>query len=120
MKGQSFQVLDLKAMESQFGNDPELISVILQSSIQTLPKYQQEAIEAINSKDAQLVEKRIHRLKGAVAYFGVSSLREHLLWLEDNSSLINTEDFNNRFSLVVETIERLIDDLNIYLIERAA
>jgi two-component system sensor histidine kinase/response regulator len=62
--------------------DRELLSELASVFVQDCPRLMKEADEAILQRDFSLLERAAHTLKGRLAFFGISKLRDRLAELE--------------------------------------
>ena len=80
--GHTGGILDLDAALARLGGDSELLSEIAALFLSDYPRQLSSLSAAIERRDASVVEKSAHTLKGSVATFGAGPAVEAALALE--------------------------------------
>lgn len=75
--------LDRELALSRVGGDIDLLKEIAQLFVEDYPKVLDELRQAVDSGDAQAVERTAHGLKGSVSTFGARAAMEAARTLED-------------------------------------
>ena len=75
-------VLDLKIALSHVDGDSSLLSELAAIFVQDYPCLIEEARDSILKNDCSGFERAAHTLKGRLAFFGITKLRDRLLSLE--------------------------------------
>jgi HPt (histidine-containing phosphotransfer) domain-containing protein len=75
-------VLDLKIALSHVDGDSDLLSELAAIFVQDYPRLIEEARDSILKNDCSGFERAAHTLKGRLAFFGITKLRDQLLSLE--------------------------------------
>ena len=86
------QVFDENKINNQFYNDPELIRRIIKIFLDETPKLLSGIREGIKTKNAALLERAAHSIKGSVANFATNRIIEPVSKME---SLGKAGDFEN-------------------------
>jgi two-component system, sensor histidine kinase and response regulator len=76
------RALDVDVALTHVGGDTELLSELASMFVQDYPRLIEEAGEAILKRDHAVLERSAHTLRGRLAFFGVSRLRDRLAELE--------------------------------------
>jgi HPt (histidine-containing phosphotransfer) domain-containing protein len=78
----SENVLDKDAALAHVDGDTELLSELAAMFVQDYPRLVGEARQGIRQADSALLERAAHTLKGRLAFFGITMLRDALIDLE--------------------------------------
>lgn len=76
------KVLDLNMALTHVDGDSHLLSELAQIFVQDYPRLMEEARDSLLKSDCPGFERAVHTLKGRLAFFGITKLRDQLLSLE--------------------------------------
>ena len=86
----------------RFGNDEELIRVVLDAFFQEAPELIENIKTAIGKKDAQLIKSYAHALKGSAANVNADILKETAWCMEQDANQGELDSV----SLILSDIEK--------------
>ncbi len=89
-KGQT-PVFDREKCNERFGNDEELVQVVLESFFQEIAELIGNLATAVQDQDAQTIRSCAHALKGSAANVNAEQLRQTAFTLEQQSRQGNIE-----------------------------
>ena len=78
----STKVLDLNVALTHVDGDSHLLSELAEIFVQDYPRLMGEARDSLLKSDCPGFERAAHTLKGRLAFFGITKLRDKLLILE--------------------------------------
>jgi HPt (histidine-containing phosphotransfer) domain-containing protein len=78
-----YSSLNIDIALEHVGGDRELLSELARMFVQDYPQLIEHAAEGIRQKNYSLLERTAHTLKGRMAFFGISRLRDSLTKLEE-------------------------------------
>ena len=81
-KGTRMSLVDVDALKSHYGEDIEIIEDLIEIFDSTYPETMAALEEAINANDSGNIELHAHTLKGMVANFFATDLKEMFYALE--------------------------------------
>jgi two-component system sensor histidine kinase/response regulator len=84
----------------RFGNDEELVEVILESFFQEAPELIEKITQAVDSSDPEAVRVNAHALKGSSANVNADLLKKAALILETAAKENRSDDFPAAFAVV--------------------
>jgi two-component system sensor histidine kinase/response regulator len=93
--------LDRELALSRVGGDADLLKEIAELFVEDYPRVLEELHQAIESGDAQAVERTAHGLKGSVSTFGARAAMEAARTLENLGRARQVEELNE----VLRTLE---------------
>jgi two-component system, sensor histidine kinase and response regulator len=74
--------LDINVALAHVDGDEEFLSELAAMFVQDYPRLIEESRQGILQSDCAVVERAAHTLKGRLAFFGITRLRDRLLSLE--------------------------------------
>jgi two-component system, sensor histidine kinase len=86
----SGRILDMQALRADYGEDEALLARVAGVFVEELPKWQGRLREAIESGDAEVLNRTAHTLKGALQHFGNTAAGELARQLEEKGRLRQT------------------------------
>ena len=107
-------IFDEVLMLSQFGDDPKLAKLIIESAMQDLPKYFDNLEQAIAALDWKNAQRSTHTMKGLTAQIGGTRLSQRLKAVDDGLKLGETLDIDGLTSLRGE-YHALVEALHAWL-----
>jgi HPt (histidine-containing phosphotransfer) domain-containing protein len=78
----SGRVLDVEVALAHVDGDTQLLSELAEMFVQDFPRMAEDLREGILHSDYAIVERTAHTLRGRLAFFGITMLREQLSDLE--------------------------------------
>jgi two-component system sensor histidine kinase/response regulator len=99
--------LDRELALARVGGDLDLLKEIATLFVQDYPKVLLELHQAVESGDAQAVERTAHGLKGSVSTFGARAAMEAARTLENMGRARQLAELHN----VLHTLEHALADL---------
>jgi two-component system sensor histidine kinase/response regulator len=87
-------------LSERFGNDEELIQMVLDSFFEEAPELIEKIKTSIDQEDVESIRSYSHALKGSAANVNADILRETAAYMEDQAK-------NGELSLVPQIVERL-------------
>jgi HPt (histidine-containing phosphotransfer) domain-containing protein len=99
--------LDRELALARVGGDLDLLKEIANLFVQDYPKVLEELHQAVDSGDAQAVERTAHGLKGSVSTFGARAAMEAARTLENMGRARQLAELNT----MLHTLEHALDDL---------
>lgn len=81
-KGTKMSLVDVDALKSHYGEDIEIIEDLIEIFDSTYPETMAALEEAINANDSSNIELHAHTLKGMVANFFATDLKEKFYVIE--------------------------------------
>lgn len=79
---ESGRALDIDVALAYVDGDAQLLSELAAMFVQDYPRLIKESHEGIIQADCAVLERAAHTLKGRLAFFGITRLRDKLLSLE--------------------------------------
>jgi len=78
-------VFDRVALSNRFGNDQELIKLVLDSFFQEIPELFEDLSNAISKKNVDAVRSAAHSIKGSAANVNAEQIKDTAFELESNA-----------------------------------
>jgi len=95
-------VFDRRTLGERFGNDQELIQVVLESFFQEIPELIENLEMAVKEKDTDTVRTVTHSIKGSAANVNAEQLKEAAFELEAAAGQGDLNSADRLFNLIQE------------------
>lgn len=112
MATNNIEIYNAEEMLIQCLNDKNLFNQFLKMAIETLPSYQMELLNAIESQNNEMVSQKAHKLKSFTGNIKLNQLNTILIELEreanaNNTSFINSklDELNQAFALAKQALQ---------------
>lgn len=106
--GSSCVVFDKAQLYERFGNDDQLIRIVMDSFFQDAPELLDNIKTAIENNDAESVRSNAHALKGCAANVNAQCLKKAARALEDHAKQMNSQNFASAFETLAREYEIFI------------
>jgi HPt (histidine-containing phosphotransfer) domain-containing protein len=93
------------------GGDEEFFREIVEIFLIDVPQQMSEIKKAVNSRNADALEKASHKLKGAVSNFGENATFKTALKLEAIGKENRIDEAEGVYGMLVDDVERLVNAL---------
>lgn len=104
---------DLSYLRSISNDNQEFIREMMQTFIQTMPAILDQLTKALETEDWEKLSKLAHQIKPSFTLMGIHSLRNDILFIEENgkakTKLVDLSRTTNGF---IQTCKHLIEELN--------
>lgn len=95
----------------RFGQDTQLISIILDSFFQEAPDLLSELQTAVGDNDTEMVRTRAHALKGSAANVNAESLRQRSFEMENSAKNNETDSFQIQLEAIQTEYDRFVEEV---------
>ncbi len=92
----------------RFGDDEEIIEVVLDAFFQEAPELLEKISNAINENDTEDVRSNLHALKGSAANVNADLLRSAALDMETDAKAQNSDSFVSKFEAVQNEYNKFV------------
>ncbi len=106
--GSSCMVFDKGQLYDRFGNDDQLINIVMDSFLQEAPELLENIKNAIDRDDAESVRSNAHALKGCAANINAQCLKNAAMTLENYAKEMNLQYFASGFETLTREYEIFI------------
>ncbi len=93
-------VFDREKLFERFGNDEEMVEIIVESFLEEAPELIENMANAIDDNDLEGVQSAAHALKGSAANVNAEVLKEASLAVETNAKNDNPDGFAAQLKLI--------------------
>ena len=104
-------VFDKDEALKMFEGDEEFLKELVEIFVNDAPEQMSEIREAVDSRNSEALEKSVHKLKGAVAYFGNSATTDTAFKLETMGREKNLDGVKEVYGTLVKDVENLMNAL---------
>lgn len=96
-------------------NEPgedDIVSELIDIFISHSPDTINSLADAVKNKSRENVVKLAHKLKGSCANLGAEQMRRICQDVEENGNSLSWEDLEEKLSLIKESYDKVVDNLN--------
>ena len=112
------RVWDITAALERVEGDRELLAELAQLFAEECPKAMQEIRGALDAKDAPLLERHAHTMKGSSANIEANGAAAAALVIEQEARSGTLANAREHFRLLEEEIARLLPELEAFSLKR--
>jgi two-component system sensor histidine kinase/response regulator len=106
---------DIAEARRQVGDDEEILREVMQLFVDDVPKRVAELRAAVERRDAALLERSAHTLKGSCVVFGAGPARDAANRVESMGKRRELDGAADAVASLVQESERLAADLKAFL-----
>lgn len=110
-----YKFLDVNGLKTHFAGDEEMIGKLVEVFAETYPSIMTELKESIIAHDFEVIERSAHSLKGMVANFFSSAIKEDCFTVEKMGKSKNLDKIEQYTTRIEENIPKLLLEVRLFL-----
>ncbi|WP_258542419.1 tetratricopeptide repeat-containing hybrid sensor histidine kinase/response regulator [Parvicella tangerina] len=104
--------INLENLEAITGGKPEKIERYIKIFLKNIPADLDKLKQEFDQEDYENIKKTAHKIKGNLAYMGVTSIQDNILYLEGlDTENINVNEINSNLNMVEKEIVLILEEL---------
>jgi two-component system sensor histidine kinase/response regulator len=110
--------LDLNVALTRVDGDSQLLSELAELFVQDYPRLMEEACDSLLKNDCPVFERAAHTLKGRLAFFGITKLRDRLVSLEQMGRDHDLTRAGEALTEIESEMKHILDEFKLLILEQ--